>query len=183
MPNYIATKDYFRTKIQENNITNKLLYVIPNSSYEYSHPEGTGHELSPFDSIWFCGLPETTVKQVLKDKKSFCNNNSIRIFSTLEELKRFDLVPTMNRANPAQRRRRKKKLLMMASNTTESSTDAHVHEQNQNKLQNSKHNRINSSNKNEGSLSKTSLKKKNKKKRLVENKDTTGNPKKKKKRY
>lgn len=31
-------------------------YLVPDTKYEYFHPEGTGHSSSPFDSIWFCHL-------------------------------------------------------------------------------------------------------------------------------
>ena len=35
--------------------TGAVLYVLPPSSYEYRHPEGTGKDAPPFYSAWFLG--------------------------------------------------------------------------------------------------------------------------------
>jgi hypothetical protein len=56
MPNYIASKEYFRTIVLGNGKRVQTFYITPSSTYEYDHPEGTGHETSPFASVWFCGL-------------------------------------------------------------------------------------------------------------------------------
>merc|ERR1712194_10075 len=60
MPNYIATKEYFRKIVLHGEDTKKIqtFYIAPSSShpYEYDHPEDTGHAVSPFASVWFCGL-------------------------------------------------------------------------------------------------------------------------------
>mmetsp|Transcript_13305 Transcript_13305/g.19044 ORF Transcript_13305/g.19044 Transcript_13305/m.19044 type:complete len:301 (-) Transcript_13305:81-983(-) len=34
-----------------------ILFVVPAHSYHYDHPEGTGKQQPPFNSIWFCGIP------------------------------------------------------------------------------------------------------------------------------
>ena len=64
LPNYIATKEYWRDKIGSvvgEEEPGDIVYVVPAEPYEYDHPEGTGHETSPFASIWFCGIPSELV--------------------------------------------------------------------------------------------------------------------------
>lgn len=66
LPAYTATKAYWKDFVNDennkrnNNQSNRLssssvLYILPPSSYEYSHPEGTGKDLPPFYSAWFVG--------------------------------------------------------------------------------------------------------------------------------
>lgn len=38
---------------------------MPAGTYEYSHPEGTGHETSPFRSCWIVGCPERDEAEAL----------------------------------------------------------------------------------------------------------------------
>ena len=65
MPNYVSTKEYFRKITQ----TIKVVFIAPSSNhpYEYNHPEGTGHEKSPFESVWFCGVNGNEDMKALKD--------------------------------------------------------------------------------------------------------------------
>ena len=39
-------------------------FLVPKTKYEYQHPEGTGHESSPFFSIWTVHLGQHTGKVV-----------------------------------------------------------------------------------------------------------------------
>jgi hypothetical protein len=78
LPAYTATKAYWRNFVQQENLRWKVkgpfdsvIYLLPPSSYEYSHPEGTGpsiplplsafhwsfsgKDLPPFYSAWFVG--------------------------------------------------------------------------------------------------------------------------------
>mmetsp|Transcript_9295 Transcript_9295/g.10808 ORF Transcript_9295/g.10808 Transcript_9295/m.10808 type:complete len:369 (-) Transcript_9295:111-1217(-) len=140
MPNYIACRDHFRSTIMKSSNTDKkmrsnekhtdpmdILYVIPSVPYEYDHPEGTGKEISPFASIWYCGVPRDKVEKVKeafrkaygKDsvgvptsfpgiKKLHGGTSSPRLVSSLNELKQLEAIPTATRKNPRQRRKLKK---------------------------------------------------------------------------
>lgn len=83
LPCYVAAKQYYRKlmavdtnncdndddKHNNNNSTTetktetgivKMMYVVPTSSkehqYHYTHPDGTGHDTPPFDSMWYVGM-------------------------------------------------------------------------------------------------------------------------------
>jgi hypothetical protein len=121
MPNYVAVKNHFREAI--GSVDGKedpkdIFYVIPSKPYEYEHPEGTGKEIPPFKSIWFCGIPAEKVKSakeafrkehgfdsvgLLGSKTPF--SKSPRLLSTLQELKAIAAVPNEKRKNPKQRRK------------------------------------------------------------------------------
>jgi hypothetical protein len=127
MPNYVAVRNHFRAAIQASDGTDEpkdILYVVPPNPYEYEHPKGTGKDLPPFASIWFCGIP---VRKVDAVKEAFRNvhgehsvgiaqigdlrsNNSPRLVSTLQELKALGAVPTQKRKNLKQRLKAKRKL-------------------------------------------------------------------------
>jgi len=122
MPNYIALKEYFRVAIadEEGKEPKDIVYVIPPSSYEYDHPEGTGHDIPPFASIWFCGLG-TAASEKAKVIFNRLNQNNFKtgndtkrppsvLVSTLEELKQRNAVPNQKRLNPRQRRKQKQRL-------------------------------------------------------------------------
>ena len=59
LPAYTATKSYWREFVEKtaarHGEASAFLYLMPPSSYEYDHPEGTGKELPPFYSCWFLG--------------------------------------------------------------------------------------------------------------------------------
>ena len=127
MPNYVAVRNHFRAAIQSSNGTDEpkdILYVVPPTPYEYEHPKGTGKDLPPFASIWFCGIPAGKVDAV---KEAFRNvhgehsvgiaqigdpqsKNSPRLLSTLQELKALGAVPTLKRKNLKQRLKAKRKI-------------------------------------------------------------------------
>ncbi len=56
LPVYTATKSYWRefTTLQ-GAWSPQVIYLLPGSKYAYDHPEGTGHDDSPFYSAWFIG--------------------------------------------------------------------------------------------------------------------------------
>ena len=76
-----------------------------NASYQNFHPEGTGHNVSPFSCIWICGVSKDILTNFMENKSVFCavGNVNVRIISTIDELRSHDLVPKMNRLNPLQR--------------------------------------------------------------------------------
>jgi hypothetical protein len=118
MPNYVASKEYFRKIVLEEKI--QVVFITPSSKhpYEYDHPEGTGHETSPFASVWFCGLScgdtdGTWKKNVRSTFDKFhttkTNNNSSfdtpRIAMSLQELIGIGGLSGEKRKNPRQRKK------------------------------------------------------------------------------
>ncbi len=126
MPNYIACRNHFRSAIlSEANSTKDpldIFYVVPSNPYEYEHPDGTGKEIPPFASIWFCGIPLSkleAVKHAFRRKHGNCSvglqggknsrSQSPRLLCSLQDLKAIGAVPTQKRKNVKQRRREKRK--------------------------------------------------------------------------
>mmetsp|Transcript_32917 Transcript_32917/g.49609 ORF Transcript_32917/g.49609 Transcript_32917/m.49609 type:complete len:365 (-) Transcript_32917:33-1127(-) len=115
MPNYVSTKEYWR-KITQNI---QVVFIAPSTShpYEYNHPEGTGHEKSPFESVWFCGVSGNEDMKALKD--AFIKFHSKHTTSTpiprwadsLQGLIQVGGVSGEKRKNP--RQRKKMRLLAM----------------------------------------------------------------------
>ena len=135
MPNYVACRNHFRTSIMTTSEADPLdiFYIVPSIPYEYQHPEGTGKEIPPFSSIWYCGIPLDKVDEVkgafrvaygddsvgitkedrVRDQKS----SSPRLVSSLAELKQLNAIPTQKRPNPKQRK--KAKLAKLKGATTD----------------------------------------------------------------
>ena len=111
MPNYVALKEYWRklTQLEDGKEANDIVYVIPASPYEYDHPEGTGHDIPPFASLWFCGVGRN-VKEECKNvyKGTSHSGNGPRIASSIKELQTVGAVKSGNRPNPKQRRKMRK---------------------------------------------------------------------------
>jgi hypothetical protein len=67
LPAYTVTKSYWKdfvTATEKQNqkksgstaaLPSSFMYVLPAVSYNYEHPEGTGHALPPFYSAWLMG--------------------------------------------------------------------------------------------------------------------------------
>jgi hypothetical protein len=127
-------KEYFRRTVLKGgtNPTDsggggvQTFYISPSPGYpyEYDHPDGTGHQVSPFDSVWFCGLAYvgggvgTAQKNQsvidAYDRFHFIRhpssrgggcNTKPRIVSSLRELISAGGVSGERRKNPRQRRR------------------------------------------------------------------------------
>jgi len=132
MPNYVACRNHFRSSVLSNVVAQgqdssedplDILYVVPSTPYEYEHPEGTGKDLPPFSSIWFCGIPAGKVDAAKKAFRKTHGENSVgilqngqsqsdspRLVSTLQELRALGAVPTAKRKNLKQRLKVKRKL-------------------------------------------------------------------------
>ena len=130
MPNYIASKEYFRTIVLGSGKRVQTFYIIPSSKYpyEYDHPEGTGHETSPFSSVWFCGLSYgdqmniTDTKAVTDAFVKYHSSNNYasptgvpRIATSLLELIRIGGVSGEKRKNPRQRKKMRLQAMQRAS--------------------------------------------------------------------
>lgn len=132
MPNYIAMKEYFRKTVLDCGSGSKRLqtfYITPSVKYEYDHPDGTGHQTSPFASVWFCGLSYGDINQVSGSTKSILDSFTKfhrssakpsqmgipRIATTLPELIRIGGVSGEKRKNPRQRKKMKQQAMQRAA--------------------------------------------------------------------
>ena len=126
MPNYVASKQYFRKLVLEEKIQN--IFVAPSSSrpYEYDHPEGTGHESSPFQSVWFCGFSQDISTKLIKDqfvqthKSIYKSRESLipRIATNLKELVYLGCVSGDKRKNPRQRKKMRRLAIQKANQSS-----------------------------------------------------------------
>lgn len=123
MPNYVALKEYFRdgTALAGGREADDIVYVVPSAPYEYDHPEGTGHEIPPFASLWFCGVGRDVVQQCRRAYDNTRSSGGPRPACSLKELQALGAVKGGNRKNPKQRRKLKK---MLAAATGAAATTA-----------------------------------------------------------
>lgn len=109
VPNYVATKDYYRLAVlgEAAGPGGEPFYVVPETKYSFDHPEGTGHTDSPFSGVWYvhCGShTEAVFKGTFAEKRG-----GVSVLRSLDELGRTGTVSTERRLNPRQRKALKKK--------------------------------------------------------------------------
>ena len=77
------------------------------AQYQYTHPEGTGHADSPFDSFWFVNLvlPSTSRRVGLQGVRLV----GCALVGSVAELRQRGHVPMLKRLNPRQRKQQRKK--------------------------------------------------------------------------
>lgn len=111
LPAYTATKSYWRDFTAS--FQNPIQYIMPASSYTYLHPEGTGKDLPPFYSAWFCGgIASTDVIKSLysnsgQKQQAISGVGKCMVIETVEEMVLGEWV-TQKRLNPKRRNKRKK---------------------------------------------------------------------------
>ena len=114
MPNYIATKQYYKDTL--GNILEDVIYVVPSKPYQYDHPEGTGHNISPFDSLWFCCVGKANISRLQtlfnehhnKSRDGNGENHPPKFVASLQGLEKFGVISTACRPNPRQRKKQRK---------------------------------------------------------------------------
>ncbi|CAM9768591.1 unnamed protein product [Ectocarpus sp. 8 AP-2014] len=109
VPNYVATKDYYRLAVlgPAAGPGGEPFYVVPDNKYYFDHPEGTGHADSPFTGVWYvhCGShTETVFEGTIAQKRG-----GVSVLRSLDELSQTGAVTTERRLNPRQRKALKKK--------------------------------------------------------------------------
>jgi hypothetical protein len=111
VPNYVANKQYFREAVEGAKGT--LLYLVPGNKYEFAHPEGTGHETSPFFSLWFVFLPEADAGVLGRLQKWRARQASCgwELKGSIQELQVAKAVPTAKRLSNKRRKKLKTRLL------------------------------------------------------------------------
>ncbi|CAM9708250.1 unnamed protein product [Ectocarpus sp. 13 AM-2016] len=109
VPNYVATKDYYRLAVlgPAAGPGGEPFYVVPENKYYFDHPEGTGHADSPFTGVWYvhCGShTEAVFEGTISQKRG-----GVSVLRSLDELSQTGAVTTERRLNPRQRKALKKK--------------------------------------------------------------------------
>ena len=82
----------------------------PGLKYQYTHPEGTQHSDSPFDSFWFVSVgshPDDFGNLDLNTARAELSGCEFAL--SVDELRQRGLVPLAKRLNPKQRRKMAKK--------------------------------------------------------------------------
>lgn len=109
IPNYVATKDYYRLAVLGSAaaLGGEPFYVVPANKYAFDHPEGTGHEDSPFFALWYVHLGIHT-EDVFQGARAEATGG-ISVLRSVDELGRTGAVRTVRRLNPKQRKALKKR--------------------------------------------------------------------------
>ena len=115
MPNYVAARSYYRRILGEE--IKDVAYCVPSRPYEYDHPEGTGHVVSPFASLWFCGIGKEAIERFQK------TGAADSFVPSIEQLEALKVIPTEKRPNPRQRKKRKIALLEASASIQVSSKE------------------------------------------------------------
>lgn len=107
MPNYVATKSYYLETIGGPPRPSPF-YIAPSrgTKYHFTHPEGTGHAESPFESFWFIDIGLRPTEAALTPVSApGPGGGGYVVVRSVDELRSLRLVPTAKRLNPKQRKK------------------------------------------------------------------------------
>ncbi|GKY95679.1 hypothetical protein MPSEU_000528900 [Mayamaea pseudoterrestris] len=111
LPAYVAARQYYKLMLEQYINDCAVIYLIPAINYEFSHPEGTGHKTSPFQSLWFCGIRRENIGTIHEDWKGLQHQATSCSLPTLatsiSELEQVRVISTSKRPNPKQRRKKR----------------------------------------------------------------------------
>jgi hypothetical protein len=115
MPAYTASKQYYRDCLaQQSSSEDDVVYLVPSAPYHYEHPENTGKDKSPFDSLWFCGLGKERVTAFQHYWESLPKTtNRPTLATSLAELQAMNVISLQNRPNPRKRGKKRKQQVML----------------------------------------------------------------------
>lgn len=115
MPAYTASKQYYRDCLgpSTNGSPDDVVYLVPSTPYHYDHPDHTGKDQSPFDSLWFCGIGKERVATFQRYWESLPTaTNRPSLVTSLRGLEATKVISLQNRPNPRQRGRKRKQTMM-----------------------------------------------------------------------
>lgn len=108
MPTYVASKQYYRSYFE--NHVDDVVYILPSGEqYQYQHPQGTGKDNSPFDSLWFCGVGPDRRATLLQERR-------FSVIGSVQDLRDQKIIAARNR--PGARRRRKRNRTALPDNVS-----------------------------------------------------------------
>jgi hypothetical protein len=107
MPAYTATKQYYRDCLGDPLVSiSDAVYLIPSVPYKYDHPDKTGKDESPFESLWFCLIGKHRVKSFQQYWQSLPTQENLpKLATSLTQLQANEVISLTNRPNPRHRRR------------------------------------------------------------------------------
>jgi hypothetical protein len=111
MPTYVAGKGYYRSALGD--AIRDVSYFVPSEPYRYDHPEGTGHDVPPFASMWFCGVGRDVIEHLRTNTLlgPTTTTSGGTFLPSFDDLVRTNVISIENRPNPRQRKKRKRKQL------------------------------------------------------------------------
>jgi hypothetical protein len=122
MPAYTASKQYYRDCLtasssssdSRSNALEDVVYLVPSTSYHYEHPDQTGKDQSPFDSLWFCGIGKERVvafqqywESLPLETTATTAQKRPSLITCLADLVARKVISVHNRPNPRQRRKKR----------------------------------------------------------------------------
>jgi hypothetical protein len=120
MPAYTASKQYYRdcltasSSSDSSNALEDVVYLVPSNSYHYEHPDQTGKDQSPFDSLWFCGIGKERViafqqywESLPLETTATTAQQRPTLITCLADLVARNVISAHNRPNPRQRRKKR----------------------------------------------------------------------------
>ena len=119
MPAYVAAKQYYRDFLsKELDSADDIVYLVPSTTYKYDHPENTGKDYCPFESLWFFGIEKDQIEsfQIYWNSLALETRSRLTLATTLSQLQNFGVISATNRPNPKQRNRQRKRLRVETSN-------------------------------------------------------------------
>jgi hypothetical protein len=124
MPAYTAAKQYYRdcliSRANTCTTTNDdtlpvcngedVVYLVPSTPYHYDHPDHTGKDTSPFESLWFCGIGKERVQSLQQFWTRLPPSNVPRptLVTSMAGLAAKNVISLQNRPNPRQRKKKRK---------------------------------------------------------------------------
>ena len=122
MPSYVAAKQYFRNFLTvEPDLVNDIVYLIPSQTYKYDHPEKTGKDHCPFDSLWFLGIPKNQIASFQEYWESLASKQ-LTLATSLAQLQSLGVISASNRPNIRKRCQIRKRMHKETLNTNDLST-------------------------------------------------------------
>jgi hypothetical protein len=113
MPNYVAAREYYKKLLTQQSNREDVVYFIPATTYHYDHPDGTGKDTPPFESLWFIGV------NINRDwNKSFPRGKIAETLKALSTSSDSFKRIFQKRPNPKQRKKKgKKRAIELGTNT------------------------------------------------------------------
>lgn len=99
VPAYVVDKSYFPRQVD-------CFFIVPKIKYEYHHPEGTGKDTSPFESLWIVHLGADT-DRVYRQLSPALTHATLK--RTRDDLVSAKTLRGTKRPNPRQRKREKRR--------------------------------------------------------------------------
>ncbi|CAM9454174.1 unnamed protein product [Chrysoparadoxa australica] len=112
VPSYVTAKEYYRKLVLETE-AHAPFYIVPEGLYQFDHPEGTGHDTSPFTGIWFVSLGQDhRIREAQHHTQSINQAIILPVHVVMFVMLQAEgVISNKKRGNPRQRKAAKKRRL------------------------------------------------------------------------